>query len=86
MIRRELFALRNTKVVGEMVDEHNQFMPHPLIKCGLIKQSGGPKRIRTSGLCLRRAALYPAELWDHARSVVWRMARRVQSLLTKSAL
>ena len=24
---------------------------------------GGPKRIRTSGLCLRRAALYPAELW-----------------------
>ena len=24
--------------------------------------SGAPERIRTSGLCLRRAALYPAEL------------------------
>src|SRR6476620_4389472 len=24
---------------------------------------GAPKRIRTSDLCLRRAALYPAELW-----------------------
>ena len=28
---------------------------------------GAPKRIRTSGLCLRRAALYPAELWVHRR-------------------
>ena len=26
-------------------------------------ESGAPKRIRTSDLCLRRAALYPAELW-----------------------
>jgi len=33
MIRRELFALRNTKVVGD----HNQFMANPLIKYGLIK-------------------------------------------------
>ena len=28
------------------------------------KLCGGPNRIRTYGLCLRRAALYPAELWD----------------------
>ncbi len=28
----------------------------------LIGLSGAPERIRTSGLCLRRAALYPAEL------------------------
>ena len=82
MIRRELPPLRDTKVVGE----HNQFNPNSLIRYRLIKQTGGPKRIRTSGLCLRRAALYPAELWDHRRSVVWRMARRVQSLLTRSAL
>ena len=27
------------------------------------RKTGAPKRIRTSGLCLRRAALYPAELW-----------------------
>ena len=26
-------------------------------------EGGAPKRIRTSDLCLRRAALYPAELW-----------------------
>ena len=26
-------------------------------------EAGAPKRIRTSDLCLRRAALYPAELW-----------------------
>ena len=31
------------------------------------KGNGAPKRIRTSGLCLRRAALYPAELWVHRR-------------------
>ena len=29
----------------------------------VIDMSGAPKRIRTSDLCLRRAALYPAELW-----------------------
>ena len=28
--------------------------------------NGGPWRIRTSGLCLRRAALYPAELRDRS--------------------
>ena len=27
--------------------------------------NGAPERIRTSGLCLRRAALYPAELRVH---------------------
>ena len=43
MIRRELPPLRNTKVVSD----HNQFMPNPLIKCGLIKQSGGGSGIRT---------------------------------------
>ena len=28
----------------------------------MVKGNGAPERIRTSGLCLRRAALYPAEL------------------------
>ena len=28
---------------------------------------GEPSWIRTSDLCLRRAALYPAELWVHKR-------------------
>ena len=28
----------------------------------IIVMIGAPERIRTSGLCLRRAALYPAEL------------------------
>ena len=33
---------------------------------------GAPERIRTSGLCLRRAALYPAELRVHLwRYKVW---------------
>ena len=27
-----------------------------------MRESGAPERIRTSDLCLRRAALYPAEL------------------------
>ena len=36
MIRRKLPLLRETKVVGEVVSEHNQFMPNPLIKYGLI--------------------------------------------------
>ena len=41
----------------------------PLLKSGtfakvliLLDDDGAPERIRTSGLCLRRAALYPAEL------------------------
>ena len=29
----------------------------------LCLEYGAPMRIRTSDLCLRRAALYPAELW-----------------------
>ena len=37
MIRRKLPLLRDKKVVGEVVSEHNQFMPNPLIKYGLIK-------------------------------------------------
>ena len=37
MIRRELPPLMDKKVVGEMGSEHNQFMPNPLIKYGLIK-------------------------------------------------
>ena len=41
MIRRELFALRDIKVVGEVVSEHNQIMTNPLIKYSLINQSGG---------------------------------------------
>ena len=28
-------------------------------------ENGAPKGIRTSDLCLRRATLYPAELWVH---------------------
>ena len=43
MIRRELFALRDTKVVGE----HNQFSPNSLIRYRLIKLSGGGSGIRT---------------------------------------
>ena len=34
-----------------------------------FKMCGAPERIRTSGLCLRRAALYPAELQVPARAV-----------------
>ena len=37
MIRRELPPLRDTKVVGEVVSEHNQITTNPLIKYGLIK-------------------------------------------------
>ena len=29
---------------------------------GIDAENGAPERIRTSDLCLRRAALYPAEL------------------------
>ena len=47
MIRRELFALRDIKVVGEVVSEHNQIMTNPLIKYSLINQSGGGSGIRT---------------------------------------
>ena len=35
---------------------------HAWVKIMHFKGSGAPERIRTSGLCLRRAALYPAEL------------------------
>ena len=31
-----------------------------------IKLCGAPRRIRTFDLCLRRALLYPAELWKHS--------------------
>ena len=31
--------------------------------------NGAPRRIRTSDLCLRRALLYPAELWKHMEQV-----------------
>ena len=62
MIRRELPPFRNTKVVGEVVSEHNRFTTNLLIKYGLIKRSGGPCRIRTYDHPLRRRALYPAEL------------------------
>ena len=37
MIRRKLPLLRETKVVGEVVSEHNQITTNPLIKYGLIK-------------------------------------------------
>ena len=47
MIRRELFALRNTKVVGEVVGGGTKDSSNPLIKYGLIKQSGGEEGIRT---------------------------------------
>ena len=40
--------------------------------------SGAPKRIRTSGLCLRRAALYPAELWVPECSIACRKHTRNQ--------
>jgi hypothetical protein len=36
----------------------------------ILCKNGAPKRIRTSGLCLRRAALYPAELWVRAPIVI----------------
>jgi hypothetical protein len=32
------------------------------------RKAGAPNRIRTCDLCLRRAALYPAELWVRAQS------------------
>ena len=38
---------------------------HPYLKASLNGDpynNGAPERIRTSDLCLRRAALYPAEL------------------------
>ena len=38
----------------------------------MLEKAGAPERIRTSGLCLRRAALYPAELRVRA---VGRLAR-----------
>ena len=31
----------------------------------LGRENGAPRGIRTPDLCLRRAALYPAELWAH---------------------
>src|SRR5690554_7171480 len=36
---------------------------------------GAPERIRTSDLCLRRAALYPAELRAHSKPRVARQFR-----------
>jgi hypothetical protein len=33
-----------------------------MLSAGIDARSGAPERIRTSDLCLRRAALYPAEL------------------------
>jgi hypothetical protein len=33
-----------------------------VLACPVLYRSGAPERIRTSGLCLRRATLYPAEL------------------------
>jgi site-specific DNA recombinase len=35
------------------------------LECPVLYRSGAPERIRTSDLCLRRAALYPAELRAH---------------------
>jgi hypothetical protein len=34
-------------------------------KCSFLLKTGAPDRIRTCDLCLRRAALYPAELRVH---------------------
>ena|GEM_PF-5311996 len=36
---------------------------------------GAPERIRTSDLCLRRAALYPAELRAHSKLMIARQFR-----------
>jgi hypothetical protein len=35
----------------------------PMGCAGAGQENGALERIRTSDLCLRRAALYPAELW-----------------------
>jgi hypothetical protein len=43
---------------------HYQSRNSEVLQC-VIWVSGAPERIRTSDLCLRRAALYPAELRVH---------------------
>jgi len=43
--------------------------------CTFSIGNGAPKWIRTTGLCLRRATLYPAELWVHDAGRTWRLAK-----------
>ena len=40
--------------------------------------NGAPKWIRTTGLCLRRATLYPAELWVHVAGAKRRLAKPIR--------
>src|SRR5690554_6584085 len=40
-----------------------------------FEKYGAPERIRTSDLCLRRAALYPAELRAHSKPRITRQFR-----------
>ncbi len=55
-------GLRTTPGVGGVVGQI--FLSDTLENgAGYSTQLGAPKRIRTSDLCLRRATLYPAELW-----------------------
>src|ERR1700688_4800126 len=49
--------------------------------CGVtpkrIEKTGGPDTIRTCDLCLRRAALYPAELRVQSRGLVITVSRGI---------
>ena len=47
---------------GYMIETRSIKVKRPDANTSSLMNSGAPERIRTSGLCLRRAALYPAEL------------------------
>ena len=49
-----------------------------------IDSIGAPSRIRTYDLCLRRAALYPAELWVQAGG--WGLRTKEQALVQGKSL
>src|SRR5207237_10363242 len=53
-----------TAAASAIVNRLSTFSPHRRDARGQLNdvESGAPDRIRTCGLCLRRAALYPAEL------------------------
>ena len=68
--RAKIVTLQGTDIAGKNLQMAVFYCDNSYI--GLC---GAPKRIRTSGLCLRRAALYPAELWVRKPSLSRRGAR-----------
>ena len=62
-----IFAIaENAMIPGKLCDRTASTRISTFEKAAnYLEKIGAPNKIRTCGLCLRRAALYPAELWMH---------------------